>query len=78
MNWDKFATIGCVFLGTFLGAGIVLFTLWLFKPDAMEVKPLIINNEWGQVEVGRQEITSSGDPILMYRPMQNPAKGKAN
>ncbi len=68
MNWDKFA----VFIGVLMGAGIVLFTLWLFKPDAMNAKPITIYNELGLVEVLRQDVKSTGDPILMYRPMPGP------
>jgi len=61
----------------FLTAAIITFVLWLFlKPATVEQAPIVIHAyDWTMVEVGRQEMTSKGPPVILYPAMTDPGGG---
>jgi len=62
-----------IIIAVMVGAGIVLFTLWLQPGQETACNaPITIYNEWGLVEIGRQEMDVQGPPFIVYPAMPDP------
>lgn len=56
-------------------AAILVIALKLFMPEPQEARVINIYNEWGLVEMYRQELTAAGPPVIHYDAMPMPGGG---